>query len=52
MTENAAVKIGLEALSQTFDDGLTDESVEICMLIIQDTESWALTELKKHISKL
>ena len=52
MTENAAVKIGLEALSQTFDDGLTDESVEICIIDNSGYRELGPEDLKKHISKL
>ncbi len=52
MTENAAVKIGLEALSQTFDDGLTGESVEICIIDNSGYRELGPEDLKKHISKL
>ena len=52
MTENAAVKIGLEALSQTFDDGLTGESVEICIIDQAGYRELGEEAVGKHISKL
>ena len=52
MTENAAIKIGLEALSKTFEDGLSDESVEICAIDSEGYRELTATELEKHISKL
>ncbi len=52
MTENAAVKIGLEALSQTFDDGLTGESVEICIIDQAGYRELSEEAVGKHISKL
>ncbi len=52
LTENAAVKIGLEALSQTFDDGLTGESVEICVIDQAGYRELGEEAVGKHISKL
>lgn len=52
MTENAAIKIGLEALSRTFEDGLSEESVEICVINSEGYRELAAPELEKHISKL
>ena len=52
MTENAAIKIGLEALSKTFEDGLSEESVEICVINSEGYRELTATDLEKHISKL
>ena len=52
MTENASIKIGLEALSKTFEDGLSEESVESCVINSEGYRELTATDLEKHISKL
>ena len=52
MTENASIKIGLEALSETLEDGLSGDSVEICVIDSNGYRELSSEDTEKHLAKL
>ena len=52
MTENASIKIGLEALSDTLEEGLSGDSVEICVIDSSGYRELSSEDTDKHLAKL
>ena len=52
MTENASIKIGLEALAETLEDGLSGDSVEICVIDGNGYRELSSEDTEKHLAKL
>ena len=52
MTKNAAIKMGLEALKDSLEDDLNNDTVEIALVDSDGYHKMAHDETMKHLAKL
>jgi proteasome alpha subunit len=52
MTKNAAIKLGLEALKDSLEDDLNNDTVEIALVDSDGYHKMAHDETMKHLAKL